>query len=124
MKIQTFVAIAALACGTAFAQTNTGNSGSYAPNQSTAASADSTSGTSGTGLGARTRNALHRMGQKTRNVMHRVAHPRDRSAANDDQARAAGRDTQSMGAAGADATEPGRRSRMDQAYANWNAKHQ
>jgi hypothetical protein len=130
MKIQTFIAVAALTCGAAFAQTGGSVTGSSAANdQSTtpASSADRTSGGPGTGVAARTRNAMHRMGQKTRSAMHRIAHPRGGSDQTQSQSQSMNSDTQTMGAADpSDATsmDQSRRSRMDQAYASWNARHQ
>jgi hypothetical protein len=129
MKIHTFVAVAALTCSAAFAQTGDSITGSSAANnQSTtpASSLDRTSRGSGTGVGARTRNAMHRMGQKTRSAMHRIAHPRSAGTRNN-QAQSMNSDTQTMGARDAsDSTsvDAGRRNRMDQAYGTWNAKHQ
>jgi hypothetical protein len=103
MKISTVITAVALAFGgAAFAQSGAGasdhNSGTTATSQQSTAN--------GGGIIDKTKRGLHRMGAKVRNALHRDH-------------------TTSMGAAGNDNTaqDAGRRGRMDDAYANWKAKH-
>jgi hypothetical protein len=118
MKIPALIAIAALTCGTAFAQGYGSGSTQRAPatgNQSTAAAPDSPSNSADEGLLAKTKRAFHRLGEKMRSAG---------SKAKDTDTTASKSDTRSMGAAGSDTSDSARQSRMDQAYANSKSKSQ
>ena len=89
--------------------------------------------------GQRVRGAMHRLGNKTRHAMHRAddklhakgdrhhnAHERHaRADERRAERRADLRDTRAMGADRADMrdSDGSRRTRMDDAYANWKARH-
>jgi hypothetical protein len=121
MKIPALISVVALTCGTAFAAGNYGsmthNDSTAATHQSTANAQDNQSGTKGEGLGAKTKNAFHRLGQKLRNAGHRLAHPKSGQ-------QTASNDTRSMGASGSNAQDSARQKRMDQAYADYQHKQQ
>jgi uncharacterized protein HemX len=115
MKATALIAAAALAFGSAaFAQQQTDKT---ARGEENARVEQQDHGSAGQKM----RNGLHRLGEKTRHAMHRIGdklhasrdHHGDRMHASRD-------DTRAMGASGED---QGRRQRMDDAYANWQAKH-
>ena len=119
--IPALLTTAALACGSAFAagdySSGSAEGGPTQRSQSAAAASDSPSKSAkGEGLVAKTKRAMHRMGDKMRSAGRKSS---DNDAIN--QA-AAGRDTRSMGAAGSQAQDSARQRRMDEAYANWQAK--
>jgi hypothetical protein len=117
MKIPALIAIAALTCGTAFAQgygSSTQRDSAHG-SQSTAAAPESPSKSADDGLIAKTKRAFHRLGEKMRSAGNK---------AKDSDTTASKSDTRSMGAAGSGSSDSARQSRMDQAYANSKSKTQ
>jgi hypothetical protein len=115
MKIPALIAIAALTCGSAFAQgygSSTTQRDSAHSSPSAAAAPESPSNSADEGLMAKTKRAFHRLGEKMRSVGNK---------SKDNDTTASKSDTRSMGAAGSDSA---RQSRMDQAYANSKSKTQ
>ena len=117
MKIPALIAIAALTCGTAFAQGygSSTHRDTANPSQSAAAAPDSPSNSADDGIVAKTKRAFHRLGEKMRSGGNK---------AKDHDTTASKSDTRSMGAAGSDTSDSARQSRMDQAYANSKSKSQ
>jgi len=113
MKITALLAAAALACGTAYA--NTSATTSHDTTKHSAAATDKQSGTTHEGVGVKTKRALGKMGDKIRSAGHKLAHAThtDKNASSD---------TRAMGASGSDTQDSGRQRRMDDAYANWQSK--
>ena len=118
MRIPALIAIAALTCGTAFAQgygssSSTQRDAAHGSSQSTAAAPENPSGSADDGLVAKTKRAFHRLGEKMRSMGNK-----------DHDTTASKSDTRSMGAPGSGTADSARQSRMDQAYANSKSKSQ
>jgi hypothetical protein len=135
MKIPALIAVAALACGSAFAaqpyssgsrdaDTEAGRSHSTAVSKDMHAADKQASKPNG--VVAKTKNAMHRMGDKMRNAGHRVAAKgQPKSTVRDDEKSYSdpqGADTRAMGAAGSDRVDRARQARMDEAYSHWQSK--
>jgi hypothetical protein len=111
MKIPVLITVAALACGSALAQSSSTTSDRDTSRSRAAATAtDTPSKASDEGIVAKTKRAFQRMGEKIRSAGNKSKDNADKAAA--------GSDTRSMGAAGSDSADSGRRARMDEAYAN------
>ena len=113
MKRHALIVAALLACGaTAFAQNDRPVHRTDDNNRVEQHDQNST--------GAKIREDMHRLGQKMRSGMHRLG---DKLHAHNDRHS----DTHAMGASRGDdrtADNAERRNRMDDAYANWRAKHE
>jgi hypothetical protein len=117
MKVQALIAAAAIACGSAaMAQQQDPSSTRAHREDATTARADQPDqGKAGSKVG----NAMHRLGEKTRHAFHRTGDAMHRTASKDKDRS----DTRAMGAAGS-GDDHARQARMDDAYANWKAKHE
>lgn len=113
MKIPALLTVMALACGVAFAQTHSGAAERGKTGKASQSATVASSDTKGEGIGAKTKRTFQRMGDKIRNTGDRIA----RKTGTDNKS-----DTRSMGAAGSDAADSGRRARMDEAYDNWKSR--
>lgn len=117
MKATALIAAAALACGTAaFAQQQ--DTSKAARGEETTRADQQDHGTAGQKM----RSAMHKLGEKTRHAFHRAG-DKTRQLAHRDHAN----DTRAMGGPGSarpsrDA-EASRQARMDNAYANWQSRH-
>ena len=116
MKATALIAAAALTFGTAaFAQ-----QAQHDPNARGEENARVEQQDHGT-AGEKMRSGMHRLGEKTRNAMHRMGDKMHHVAKRDHKD-----DTRAMGAGRSPDTNTnadGRQRRMDDAYANWRAKH-
>lgn len=111
MKMAAFFAAAALAWGSAMAADSKTEHGQRVSNEHPAKA-------SGDGVVDKTRRAFSRMGDKIRHTGERLGQKLGTGQDSRDDSRA-------MGASGSDeAQDPGRRQRMDEAYANWRGKQQ
>jgi hypothetical protein len=109
MKISAVITAIAMAfAGTAFAQ-STGDNG---PGNNSVGQANPQAAKDFKDLKAKTKRGLHRMTAKARNAMHRDKHHA--------QAGSGASNTSAMGASSD--TAAARQRRMDEAYANWQAK--
>ncbi|MHB1122007.1 MAG: hypothetical protein ACYC0T_04695 [Ramlibacter sp.] len=109
MKMAAFLAAAALACGSALAADGS---------KEQRASSEHPAKVSGDGVVDKTKRAFSRMGDKIRGTGERLG----QKLGTDKDSR---HDARAMGATGSDeAQDPGRRQRMDEAYANWRGKQQ
>lgn len=115
MKMATFLAVAALACGSAMAADSKTEHGQRVSNEHPAKA-------SGDGVVDKTKRAFGRMGDKMRSTGDRLGRKlgTDKHSPRDE--------TRAMGAAGsgqaqAQDHDQARRQRMDDAYASWRDKH-
>lgn len=114
MKATALIAAAALACGTAALAQQHDTTKSRSDESVRAEQQDH--GTAGEKL----RSGMHRLGEKTRHALHRMG---DKLHARRDHAD----NTRAMGASGSTTvadTSSARQRRMDEAYANWQAKQE
>ncbi|MDB5881011.1 MAG: hypothetical protein JWP43_889 [Ramlibacter sp.] len=114
MKIAALITVAALTCGTAFAQSSgsTGDRNSSASGDRAAATAND-SQPKGGGIVDKTKQAFHRLGEKL-HAGKKSTDNADKSAQQEPE----NRSTRAMGAAGSDKSDSDRKARMDQAYSN------
>lgn len=117
MKISALVTVLALTCGAALAQTSSSSTNRDASTTRSNSAAAASEKSSDEGFVAKTKDALHRMGDATRNAMHRITSA-GRKSTGEKTENASKSDTRSMGAAGSDTQDSGRRARMDEAYSN------
>ena len=113
MKIAALITVAALTCGTAFAQSygSTSDKSSATTNHSAAAAKDQPKGE---GFIDKTKRAFHRLGEKLHASGNKAKDDTDKSAQQDPE----NRSTRAMGASGSAKSDSARQSRMDQAYAD------
>lgn len=114
MRMASFLAAAALACGCATAADSSTEHGQRVSHEHPAKADQGAGG----GIVDRTRRAFGRMGDAIRNTGNRLA-----GAAGTGKDAARG-DTRAMGAGAEDARDPGRRQRMDNAYTRWRSQQQ
>lgn len=111
MKMAAFLAAAAVACGSAMAADSKTDHGQRVSNEHPAKA-------SGDGVVDKTKRAFSRAGDKIRGTGERLGQKLGTDKDSRDDSRA-------MGASGSDqAQDPGRRQRMDEAYANWREQQQ
>jgi hypothetical protein len=116
MKIAALIAVAALTCGTAFAQSY-GSSGSSSRDTSANHSATTAneSQPKGEGIMDKTKRAFHRLGEKL-HAGKKSSDNTDKTAQQDPES------THAMGASGSGKSDSARQARMDQAYSNSKSK--
>jgi hypothetical protein len=114
MKIAALITVAALTCGTAFAQSS-GSDTSTTRNRSAATANGSQP--KGEGLMDKTKRAFHKLGDKL-HAGKKSGDDTDKTAQQDPE----NRSTRAMGASGSDKSDSSRQSRMDQAYSNSKSK--
>jgi len=105
MKKQALIVAAVLACGSA----------AFAADDHSTARTDNND----THAGQKMSDGMHRLGEKIRNGMHRMG---EKLHAHNDRADRHN-DTRAMGASGRSDHDHDRQSRMDEAYSNWQSKH-
>lgn len=113
MKIAALITVAALTCGTAFAQSSSSTSGDTSATRNHSAATANDSAPKGEGIMDKTKRAFHRLGEKL-HAGKKSTDTTDKTAQQDPE----NKDTRAMGASGADKSDSSRQSRMDQAYSN------
>jgi hypothetical protein len=111
MKIAALITVAALTCGTAFAQSSSTTTDSSATRKHAATASDTQP--KGEGFMDKTKRAFHKLGEKL--------HAGKKSDDTTDKTAQQSPDTRSMGASASDKgarSDSSRQSRMDEAYAN------
>jgi hypothetical protein len=111
MKIAALITVAALTCGTAFAQSSGSSDSSAMRNHSAATASDSQP--KGEGFIDKTKRAFHRLGEKLHASGNKSADTTDKTAQQDPE-----NSTRAMGASGSAKSDSSRQSRMDQAYSD------
>jgi phage terminase small subunit len=112
MKIAALVTVAALACGTAFAQSSSSTtSGDTSATHGKSAAMANDSQPKGEGIVDKTKRAFHRLGEKLKAGSSKSTDGTDKTAQQNPE-------TASMGASGSDKADSSRKSRMDEAYSN------
>src|SRR3954471_13181547 len=109
MKIAALITVAALTCGTAFAQSS-GSSDTSATRNRSAATANDTQ-PKGEGIMDKTKRAFHRLGEKLHASGKKSADTTDKTAQQNPES-----NTRAMGASGSAKSDSSRQARMDEAY--------
>ena len=109
MKIAALITVAALACGTAWAQ-GYGSTADKSSSTNHAATTANDTQPKGEGIMDKTKRAFHRLGEKLHASGNKAKDSTDKTAQQNP-------DTRAMGA-GADKSDSSRQARMDKAYAD------